>query len=203
MLFLRSYQVFRTLLQHRHETRNHFVIHTFLNSWVCVQISRLSVVKNDADPSINIICQTGSCNKFKLFWPQKCRLRWICCFLVKPGAELHKDGWSAEGRITSGIRWPADTVSYEPLHRRRLSDAPHLHPWPLLLLAARTVGAVGGTAVERHHQADGRQNHNQQQNNRHQTDGQEKVRGQTRRGQLQGGEKEKWRLATDVADEMF
>lgn len=38
-------------------------------------------------------------------------------------------------------------ILYQSLHGRRLSDAPHLHPRPLLLLPAGTVGAVGGAAI--------------------------------------------------------
>lgn len=62
--------------------------------------------------------------------------------------------------------------SNQSLNRRRLGDAPHLHPRPLLLLPAGAVGAMGGAAVERHDQADGGQDENQQQHHRHQADGQ-------------------------------
>ncbi len=49
--------------------------------------------------------------------------------------------------VTLHVNTVAVCVSYESLHRRRLGDAPHLHPRSLLLLPAGTVGAVGGAAI--------------------------------------------------------
>lgn len=82
------------------------------------------------------------------------------------------------------------SVSYQSLRRRRLGDAPHLHPGSFLLLAAWAIGAVGGAALKRHNQANGGQDENQQKNDRRQADGQQEVRGQTLRGQLEGGERQ-------------
>lgn len=77
-------------------------------------------------------------------------------------------------------------VSNEPLHGRRLSDAPHLHSGTVLLLPAGTVGAVCGAAIKHHHQADGGQDQNQQQDDGGQAHRQQEVRGQIFRGQLEG-----------------
>lgn len=77
-------------------------------------------------------------------------------------------------------------VSYEPLHGRRLSDAPHLHPGAVLLLPAGAVGAVCGASIDRRHQADGGQDQNQQQDDGGQAYRQQEVRGQIFRGQLEG-----------------
>lgn len=83
--------------------------------------------------------------------------------------------------------------SDESLHGWRLGDAPHLHPRSLLLLPAGAVGAVGGAAVQGDHQTDGGEDEDQQQDDGHQADSQQQVRGQTLRGQLEGGRKESHR----------
>lgn len=66
--------------------------------------------------------------------------------------------------------------SYESLCGRGLGYVPHLHAGSLLLLPAGTVGAVGGAAVERHHQADGCKDQGQEQEHGRKTDGQHQVR---------------------------
>lgn len=76
--------------------------------------------------------------------------------------------------------------SDESLHRRRLGDAPHLHPGPLLLLPAGAVCAVRGAAIQRRHQTGGGQDEDEQQEDRRQGYRQQEVRGQIFRGQLEG-----------------
>lgn len=77
-------------------------------------------------------------------------------------------------------------VSYEPLCGGRVGDAPHLHPWALLLLPAGAVGAAGGAAAQGRHQPGGGQDQGHQDQDGNQADGQQEVRGQAHRGQLEG-----------------
>lgn len=112
---------------------------------------------------------------------------------VQKKAERRGSKWSCcEGRRrwrSASPAWSARSsparASDQSLGGRRLGDAPHLHPGPLLLLAAGAVGAVSGAAIQRHHQADGGEDEKQQQDDGRQADGQQEVRGQAFGGQLE------------------
>lgn len=88
---------------------------------------------------------------------------------------LHPGGGFQSSCSSCSLLAAPTCLSYEPLHRRWLGDAPHLHPGSLLLLPAGAVGAVCGAAVYRDHQDDGGQDEDQQHDDGHQTDGQQQV----------------------------